>query len=43
MSELADESRQSDYIHVNELYQRQQQIEERLMELYEEAERLEQN
>lgn len=43
MTELADESRQSDYIHVNELYQRQQQIEERLMELYEEAERLEQN
>lgn len=43
MSELADESKQSDYIHVNELYQRQQQIEERLMELYEEAERLEQN
>ena len=34
----SDESRQSDYVHMNELYERQQQIEERLMELYEEAE-----
>lgn len=32
---------QSDYVKMNELYQRQQQIEERLMELYEEAESFE--
>ncbi|MCI8387773.1 MAG: ATP-binding cassette domain-containing protein [Clostridiales bacterium] len=38
LAELGDESKQSDYVHVNELYERQQQIEERLMELYEEAE-----
>ncbi len=30
----------SDYVRVNELYERQQQLEERLMELYEEAEEL---
>ena len=35
---LADESIQSDYVKVNELYTRQTEIEERLMELYEEAE-----
>ena len=38
IAEQSDESRQSDYVHMNELYERQQQIEERLMELYEEAE-----
>ena len=35
---LADESIQSDYVKVNELYTRQTEVEERLMELYEEAE-----
>ena len=35
---LADESRQSDYVLMNELYERQQAAETRLMELYEEAE-----
>lgn len=35
---LADESIQSDYVKVNELYTRQSEVEERLMELYEEAE-----
>ncbi len=34
----SDESKQSDYVHMNELYERQTAIEERLMELYEEAE-----
>lgn len=36
----SDESRQSDYVHMNELYERQTEIETRLMELYEEAETL---
>ncbi len=35
---LADESIQTDYVKVNELYTRQTEVEERLMELYEEAE-----
>ena len=35
---LADEAIQSDYVKVNELYTRQTEVEERLMELYEEAE-----
>ncbi len=35
---LADESIQADYVKVNELYTRQSEVEERLMELYEEAE-----
>ncbi len=39
--ELADESIQTDYVKVNELYTRQQALEERLMELYEEAESFE--
>ena len=39
---LADEAIQSDYVKVNELYTRQTEIEERLMELYEEAEGFEQ-
>ena len=34
----SDEEKQSDYVHMNELYERQQEIETRLMELYEEAE-----
>ncbi|MBQ8249839.1 MAG: ABC-F type ribosomal protection protein [Clostridia bacterium] len=38
---LADESIQPDYVKVNELYTRQQEVEERLMELYEEAESFE--
>ncbi len=38
---LADESIQTDYVRVNELYTRQQEVEERLMELYEEAESFE--
>ncbi len=38
---LADESIQTDYVKVNELYTRQQEVEERLMELYEEAESFE--
>lgn len=33
-----DTEKQSDYVHMNELFERQQQIEEKLMELYEEAE-----
>ncbi len=37
----ADESKQSDYKQMNELYERQTAIEERLMELYEEAESFE--
>ena len=37
-AKLADESIQSDYVLVNELYTRQSEVEERLMELYEEAE-----
>ena len=40
---LEDESIQADYVKVNELYTRQQEIEERLMELYEEAESFEEN
>lgn len=35
---LADEAIQTDYVKVNELYTRQMEVEERLMELYEEAE-----
>lgn len=38
IAEQSDEERQSDYVHMNELFERQQEIEERLMELYEEAE-----
>ncbi len=38
---LADESIQTDYVKVNELYTRQQEAEEKLMELYEEAESFE--
>lgn len=38
IEEQADEEKQSDYIYMNKLFERQQQIEERLMELYEEAE-----
>ena len=37
----SDEDKQSDYVHMNELYERQQEIEARLMELYEEAESFE--
>ena len=40
-TKLADESIQTDYVKVNELYTRQQEAEERLMELYEEAESFE--
>ncbi len=35
---LADDAIQTDYVKVNELYTRQMEVEERLMELYEEAE-----
>ncbi len=42
-AKLEDEEIQTDYIKVNELYMRQAQIEERLMELYEEAENFEEN
>ncbi|MBE6610877.1 MAG: ABC-F type ribosomal protection protein [Ruminococcaceae bacterium] len=38
---LEDESIQADYVKVNELYTRQSEVEERLMELYEEAESFE--
>lgn len=38
---LADEEIQTDYVKVNELYTRQMEVEERLMELYEEAETFE--
>ena len=38
IAEQSDESKQSDYMHMNELYERQTAIEARLMELYEEAE-----
>ena len=41
VEKLADESIQSDYVKVNELYTRQSEVEERLMELYEEAESFE--
>jgi len=40
---LADESIQADYVKVNELYTRQTEVEERLMELYEEAENFDEN
>ncbi len=40
---LADESIQADYVKVNELYTRQTEVEERLMELYEEAESFDEN
>ncbi len=40
---LEDESIQADYVKVNELYTRQQAVEERLMELYEEAESFEED
>jgi len=40
---LADESIQADYVKVNELYTRQTEVEDRLMELYEEAESFEEN
>lgn len=40
-AKLADESIQSNYVKVNELYTRQQEVEERLMELYEEAQEYE--
>ncbi len=40
---LGDESIQADYVKVNELYTRQSEVEERLMELYEEAEGFDEN
>ncbi|MBQ8551844.1 MAG: ABC-F family ATP-binding cassette domain-containing protein [Clostridia bacterium] len=43
MEKLADESIQADYVKVNELYTRQTEVEERLMELYEEAQGFEEN
>ncbi len=41
--QLADDAIQADYVKVNELYTRQTEAEERLMELYEEAESFEEN
>ncbi len=41
--ELENEEIQADYLKVDELYNRQQAVEERLMELYEEAENFEEN
>ncbi len=41
IEKLADEAIQTDYVKVNELYTRQQEVEERLMALYEEAESFE--
>ncbi len=40
---MEDESIQADYVKVNELYSRQTEVEERLMELYEEAEDFEED